>query len=124
MIYCTRSGGERAIKAMHEARMALERHIGELRLPPYTREQWLAAARAETAARDAALQATYRHWRQLSDALEKWILFLDRHARAFHVEGGGLAFDNDEDAAAARALQEEIATLQDASPAAAAAPAP
>jgi hypothetical protein len=124
MIYCARAGGERALQALHAANVRHEQRIVELQLPPYTRERWLAEARAYTASQDERLQATYRHWRQVSDALEKWILFLDRHARSFHVVEGGLAFDSDSDAEAARSLQEEIGRLLDASPAAVPGPSP
>jgi hypothetical protein len=116
MIYCARAGGERARKAIDAANRLHERRILELRLPPYTRDQWLAAARAATAVEDERLRRTYDHRRDIDEALEKWILFLDDHAHAYHVDNGSLVFDSDEDAATARGLQADLSKLLDAEP--------
>jgi len=116
MIYCTRSGGERARRAIHEANRLHEARVDQLRLPAYTRAQELAAARDYTAHEDERLRTFYDHWRDIDEALERWILFLDDHARSFHLENGSLVFDSEADSATARGLQDELSKLLDAGP--------
>jgi hypothetical protein len=110
-IQCKRESRARYLRDAHEANVAREKSILQLKLPPFTQQEMVAHQRSLTRYQDRDIEQKFTLDEQTDKAAEAFIRFLDAHAENMHLVRGQIQFDNNTDAGTANELANKLFTL-------------
>jgi hypothetical protein len=110
-IQCKRESRTRYQRDAHDANVAREKSILQLKLPPFTQQEMLEHQRSLTRYQDRDIQQKFTLDEQTDRAAEAFIGFLDARAANMYLVHGQIQFDNNTDAGTANELANKLFTL-------------